>query len=107
MATDVEIDRALAAVGTTLNEQQLEEFDRERVQAIVTASLGGSQGLVVDEGGGVHESAGSRVAVIRRAPSGEWLVERQNTAAEQSDTAVPAAAPEPSKLGKLLKKLKG
>ena len=105
MASDVEIDRALAAVGATLNDQKLEEFDRDRVQEIVTSSLGGDQRLVVDDGGGLHESAGDRIGVIRKAPGGEWIVERQNTAAEQSDTAVPTPPPQ-SKLRKLLTKLK-
>ena len=48
MATDVEIDRALAAVNATLNDQQLEEFDRDRVQEIVVEALGGEQKLVVE-----------------------------------------------------------
>jgi hypothetical protein len=89
MATDVEIDRALAAVAATLNDQKLEEFDRERVEQIVVGSLGGEKRLVVDEGGGLHEAGGTRVGAIRRTPSGEWIVERQNTAAEHSDAAVP------------------
>jgi hypothetical protein len=105
MATDVEIDRALAAVNATLNDQKLEEFDRDRVQEIVVEALGGEQALVVDDGGGLHESGGSRVGVIRRTPSGEWIVERQNSAAEQSDVAVPTPPPQ-SKLRKVLTKLK-
>jgi hypothetical protein len=105
MATDVEIDRALAAVNATLNDQQLEEFDRDRVQEIVVKALGGEQKLVVDDGGGLHEAGGARVGVVRRAPSGEWIVERQNTAAEQSDVAVPTPPPQ-SKLRKVLTKLK-
>jgi hypothetical protein len=52
----VEIDRALAAVAATLNDQKLEEFDRERVEQIVVGSLGGEKRLVVDEGGGLHEA---------------------------------------------------
>ena len=32
MATDVEIERALAAVTATLNDQELEQFDTSRVQ---------------------------------------------------------------------------
>src|SRR5436309_7035351 len=101
MATDVEIDRALASVNATLNDQKLEEFDRERVQEIVVEALGGEKKLVVDDGGGLHESGGARVGVVRRTPSGEWIVERQNTAAEQSEVAVPAEPPQ-GKLRKLL-----
>jgi len=55
MSTDVEIDRALAAVTATLNDQSLEEFDTGRVQEIVTESLGGEQHLTVDDGGGLHD----------------------------------------------------
>jgi hypothetical protein len=105
MASDVEIDRALATVHATLNDQGLEEFDRDRVQEIVVEALGGEQRLVVDDGGGVHESSGARVGAIRRTPSGEWIVERQNTAADTSSTAVPTAPPQ-SKLRKLLTKLR-
>ena len=66
MATDVEVDRALAAVTATLNEQQLETFDRRRVQEIVTGALGGEPNLTVDEGGGLHEGSGARIAAVRR-----------------------------------------
>jgi hypothetical protein len=105
MATDGEIDRALAAVAGTLNDQKVEEFDRDRVQEIVPGALGGQKRLVVDEGGGLHEAGGARVGAIRKAPGGEWIVERQNTAAVQSSTAVPAASPPQGKLRKLLSKV--
>jgi hypothetical protein len=87
MASDVEIDRALAAVSTTLNDQRLQEFDRARVQEIVSGPL------TVDDGGGLHDESGTRVGCVRRAPSGEWIVERQNAAAENSGAAVPSPAP--------------
>jgi hypothetical protein len=106
MATDVEIDRALAAIASTLNDQKVEQFDRERVQEIVTEALGGEHNLTVDDGGGVHESAGARIAAIRRTDSGGWIVERQNTATEHSDAAIPAAPPEPGKVKKIAEKLK-
>jgi hypothetical protein len=105
MATDVEIERALAAVHRTLNDQRLEEYDTGRVQEIVTEALGGEQKLQVDDGGGLHDSSGARVGLVRRAPSGEWVVERQNEAAEHSDVAVPAPPPQ-RKLRSLLTKLK-
>jgi hypothetical protein len=105
MATDVEIDRVLATVNATLNDQKPEDFDRDRMQQLVVEALGGEKKLVVDDGGGLHEAGGARVGVIRRTPSGEWIVERQNTAAEQSSTAVPTPPPM-SKLRKLLTKLK-
>lgn len=106
MNSDVEIDRALAAVTGTLNDQQVETFDPAQVQEIVTGCLGGRQLLSVDSGGGLHDGTGRRVAAIRRTPSGEWIAEPQNAAAERSDTPIP---PEPGKTGLpgLLSKLKG
>jgi hypothetical protein len=89
MSSDVEIDRALAVVTATLNDQQLDNFERERVQEIVTSALDGEQNLTVDDGGGLHDESGARIGVIRRTPSGEWITDRQNDTAERSDTAVP------------------
>lgn len=104
-ATDVEIERALAAITATLNDQKLEEWDRRRAQEIVTEALGGEPDLRVDDGGGVHDDDGRRIGAIRRTPSGEWITERQNETAENSDTAIPTPGPQ-SKLRKLLTKLK-
>jgi hypothetical protein len=94
MATDVEIERALATVTATLNDHKLDNFNREGVQEIVTASLGGEPALSVDDGGGLHDENGIRVGAIRRTDSGEWITERQNGAAEHSDTAIPPEPPE-------------
>jgi hypothetical protein len=105
MSTDVEIERALAAVTATFNDQQLEEFEADRVEQIVTESLGGEHKLEVDDGGGVHDETGARIAVIRRTPSGEWITERQNPTAERSGTAVPKKPPQ-SKLRSVMTKLK-
>jgi hypothetical protein len=107
MASDVEIERSLAALTATLNDHGLEEFDRARVQEIVTEALGGEELLFVDEGGGIHDRSGTRVGAIRKTPSGEWIADRQNDTAERSGTAIPARGPEESqgKLGSLLKKL--
>ena|SRR2546423_14325014 len=105
MATDMEIDRALAAVTATLNDQQLEHFDTKRVQTLVTEALGGSPNLTVDDGGGLHDVTGARVGAIRRTPSGEWITDRQNDAARRSDTAVPSPPPQ-GKLRQALTKLK-
>ncbi|HEY1524557.1 MAG TPA: hypothetical protein VGF70_16230 [Solirubrobacteraceae bacterium] len=96
----MEVDRALAAVTATINEQQLDQFDRDRVQEIVTDALGGNQALSVDDGGGLHDQSGARVGAIRRTPSGEWITERQNEMAERSTTAIPKQPPQ-SKLRKL------
>ncbi len=92
MSTDVEIERALAAVSATLNDQKLEHYEPARVQEIVTGALGGEQNLTVDDGGGLHDDSGARIGAIRRTPSGEWIVDRQNDTAERSDTAIPAAS---------------
>jgi hypothetical protein len=89
MATDVEVERALAAITATLNDQKLDHYDRGRVQTIVTESLGGEGRLTVDDGGGLHDESGTRIGAIRRSPSGEWITERQNEAAERSDAAIP------------------
>src|SRR5438270_12534097 len=105
MATDIEIDRALAAVAATLNDQRLPEFDRGRVQEIVTDALGGEWKLTVDDGGGVHDETDARIGAIRQTDSGEWIVERQNTAAENSDVAIPSP-PKKSAMRKALTSLK-
>lgn len=105
MSSDVEIERALAAVTATLNDQQLSEWDTNRVQEIVTGALGGKQVLTVDDGGGLHDTAGARVGAIRRTDTGEWITERQNETAERSDTAIPSRPPQ-SKLRKVMTKLK-
>jgi len=97
MATDVEIDRALARLSATLNDQQLHEYDSGRVQEIVTESLGGEMTLTVDDGGGLHDETGARIGAIRKTPSGEWIVDRQNPTAENSDVAIP----EPPKKSRL------
>jgi hypothetical protein len=106
MASDVEIGRALAAVAATLNDQKLDDFDTGRVQEIVTEALGGEPLLTVDDGGGLHDSSGTRVGAIRRTPSGEWITERQNDVAEGADTAIPAKV-EDTGLKGLVSKLKG
>lgn len=105
MPTDVEIERALAAITATLNDQKLDSFDTDRVQEIVDASLGGERKLTVDDGGGVHAEDGERIGAIRRTDSGEWTTERQNPTAEHSDTAIPAEPPQ-GKLRKAMTKLK-
>src|SRR5579862_5049905 len=80
MLTDVEIDRAIAVVTATLNDQKLDGFDPDRVQRAITESLSGQPGLTVDEGGGLHDERGVRIGAIRRTDSGEWITERQNQA---------------------------
>lgn len=100
MASDVEIERALAVLTATLNDQKLDHFDRERAQAVVS-----DEGLTVDDGGGVHDQSGARIGALRQTSSGEWIAERQNETAEHSDTAIPASPP-PGALKRLKGKLK-
>jgi hypothetical protein len=97
---------AIATITATLNDQKLKQFDRQRVQELVTEALGGSPELTVDDGGGLHDaSTGARLGAIRRTDSGEWITERQNPAAHRSDTAIPAPPPQ-GKLRSVLTKLK-
>jgi hypothetical protein len=105
MATDVEIDRVLAAVTATLNDHGLESFDAATVQELARGALGGEPELSFDDGGGIHDAAGTRVASIRRSDSGEWIADRQNNAVERSDTAIPREPPQRT-LRTLLTKLK-
>jgi hypothetical protein len=71
MSTEVEIERALAAVAATLNDQKVDGFDTPRIQELVDESLGGEHKLTVDDGGGLHDETGARVGAIRRTDSGE------------------------------------
>jgi hypothetical protein len=105
MTTNVEIDRVLAAVTATLNDHRLEAFDAALVQEIARGALGDEPEITVDDGGGVHDASGRRVASIRRSDSGEWIADRQNDTAARSDTAIPRQPPQ-SKLRSLLTKLK-
>src|SRR5437588_11818860 len=96
MSTDVEVERALATVAATMNDQKLEELDPARVQEMVTEALGGEHKLTVDDGGGIHDETGARVGAVRRTDSGEWIPERQSPTAERSDTAIPTAPSHPT-----------
>src|SRR5437588_12401228 len=78
MATDVEIERALATVTATLNDHRLEEFDADQVQEMVTASLGGQPVLRVDDAGGLHEEGGRRVGAVRWTDRRAWNAEPQH-----------------------------
>jgi hypothetical protein len=92
MPIDPKTQSSLEAIERALNEQGVEEFDTARIQQLVSDA--GAAGLTVDDGGGMHDRTGARVGAIRRSPSGEWIVERQNPEAEKSDAVVPEAAPE-------------
>jgi hypothetical protein len=102
-----EIDRALATITQTMNDQRFESLDAPRVQELIASALGGEVKLSVDDGGGIHDETGARVGAIRRDPGGTWIAERQNSAAERSDTAIPNPADsEPAPQRRALEKLK-
>jgi hypothetical protein len=92
MPIDPKTQSDLETVAAALNEDGVEEFDTSHVQRLVDDAVG--SGLTVDDGGGLHDQTGARVGAIRRSPSGEWIVERQNPEAENAEAAVPEAAPE-------------
>jgi hypothetical protein len=105
MATDVEIERALATVSATVNDQRLEQFDRERFQELLDEALGSEHRLTCDDGGGLHDESGARVGAVRMTDTGKWHVERQNPEASRSHVAIPTVGPQ-SKLRRLMTKLK-
>jgi hypothetical protein len=92
MPIDPRTQGSLEAIASALNEQHVEEFDTARIQQLVIEA--GASQLTADDGGGLHDQTGARVGAIRRSPSGEWIVERQNPEAERSGAAIPEAAPE-------------
>jgi hypothetical protein len=94
MGDQVELQRSLTVIAAALNEAGLDAFDAERVQAIVARSAGGKLRLTVDAGGGMHDESGVRIGAIRRAPSGEWIIDGQNADAPRSDAQIPAATSE-------------
>lgn len=94
MQSQIEIQRSLQRVASALNDNGPGQFDTERVQAIVDLAVGAERRLTVDEGGGLHDPSGARVGAIRRAPSGEWIIDGQNADAARADAEIPAAARE-------------
>ena len=86
------MQRLLEAVAAALNDGGLDDFDTAHVQRIVDEAVGATQRLTVDDGGGLHDPSGARVGAIRRAPSGEWIIDGQNADAPRADADIPAAA---------------
>jgi hypothetical protein len=91
MTSDGKLDGALAAISAALNGRRLEHYRAPHAQEIVEETLRGDPRLTVDDGGGLHDESGRRVGAIRRTPSGEWIVDRQNPLADRSKAAIPAA----------------
>ena len=94
------IQGSLEAIAKALNEGGLDDFDAARVQVIVDLAIGDKTRLTVDDGGGLHGPSGTRVGAIRRAPSGEWIIDGQNPDAARANADIPAAAHEESEPGK-------
>jgi hypothetical protein len=105
MASDVEIERALATITATLNDHRVEKLDPRDIQRLVDESIGAPHALTVDAGGGIHERSGARIGAVRRTSSGRWIGERQNAAAEHSEAAIPAGGKRPGPLRRLWAKL--
>ena len=99
MQCQIEIQQSLQRVAAELNDGGPDRFDTARVQAIVDAAVGAKPRLTVDDGGGLHDASGARVGAIRRAPSGEWIIDGQNTDAPRADAAIPAATADQSAEG--------
>jgi hypothetical protein len=99
MQNQSDIQRSLQSVAAALNDGGLESFDTARVQQLVNEAIAGKPSLTVDDGGGLHDPSGARVGAIRRAPSGEWIIDGQNPLAAQSDAEIPAAVREDSEPG--------
>jgi hypothetical protein len=96
---NAEIQGTLEAVAAAINGGGLDEFDTARIQVIVDRMAGSQLSLTVDDGGGLHDPSGARVGAIRRAPSGEWIIDGQNPAAARADAEIPAADQDQSQPG--------
>jgi hypothetical protein len=95
-----QIQRSLQAIAAALNDAGLDDFDTAQVQPIVDAAVGVQLSLTVDDGGGLHGPAGARLGAIRRAPSGEWIIDGQNPNAARADAEIPGSAQEQPDSGK-------
>lgn len=92
--SDVEIDRSLNALTTTLNDQRAQELDLERIEEITTGSLGRERKIEARAAGPtratLHRAGdGREIAVLERTPEGRWQTERVREA-HGSHAAVPS-----------------
>jgi hypothetical protein len=90
--SDIELSRAVNALGTTLHDQRPASFDVARMQAIVDGTLAGERKLHVRHVGGdrgelVGEDATVVLASVERV-DGRWKARRE-VAAQGSQWAVP------------------
>jgi len=93
--TDTELGRVINALTATLNDQRPERLDVDRLQSLVTDSLGGEEKLAVVpdlNGAQVLDTRGERLADIRFA-GGAWTVERAVPARDE----LPASPREPTR----------
>ena len=88
------IQGVLEAISAALNDDGPSDFDVAEMQSRVDAVVSIEMSLRVDGGGGLHDPSGARVGAIRRAPSGEWIIDGQNPTAPGSQADIPAAAHE-------------
>jgi hypothetical protein len=88
--TDTEIGRVINALTATLNDQRPERLDRERLQSLVTETLGDEQKLIVDPPW-ILDPQGKEVAMIRFR-DGDWAVERTTPPRDE----LPLGAREPT-----------
>lgn len=94
MPGPTDVQQSLQAIAAALNDARLDDFEIARVQPIVDSAGGDLLPLRVDDGGGLHDRSGTRVGAIRRAPSGEWIIDGQNPDAAQADAEIPAVSRE-------------
>ena len=91
MITDVELNRAVNALSTTIRDQRPSSFDTSRFQQIVDGALAGERKLTVRHLGGFNGELvgedGRPLARIQRVQA-QWSVRRIVQAGE-SDHAVP------------------
>ncbi len=91
MPSQPEIDHTLETITASLN-RSLDTYDTARAQEIIDEACGATHKLTVDDGGGLHDQRGTRIAAIRRASGGEWITERQNVHALHATAPIPAAS---------------
>lgn len=95
MLSDVEISRALNALGSTLREQRPQRFEQERAEEIMSGALGGEDKLraraIGERSGEVLRRGDDRLVALVEVKDGRWSVERRLLAGEST-----WALPEPA-----------
>ena len=99
MESQAGIQDSLRAIAAALNDAGLDDFETARIQLIIDRAVSGNLSLTVDDGGGLHGRSGARVGAIRRAPSGEWIIDGQNPNAARAAAEIPATDQQQSEPG--------